>query len=349
MAQQFVSCLSKTAKAVPEDYIYPLGMRPPTDAPICKEIPVIDLSLAMGSDVHDRAKVAEQLLKAFEGCLGFQVINHGVSEKLMENAMEVCNEFFNLPTEDKEKTISEWTNSRSTGHYSGGEHPKENIHLWRDTLIHKCQPSENVIDSWPEKPVSYRKVIAEYTIETRKLSQTISELIAEGLGLEKQYFNGKFTKNQTLRANYYPKSPDPSLTTGFWAHYDPNTITILQQNVSGLQIFKDEKWFAVEPLSNAFYVTTGMELQIISNGRFKATLHQVATNAAVDRLSIGIFMSGTQTTVDPDKAFVSDENPPKYKDYTFEKYLKIRQSIATEQLSIVEATKSALDFFLVSD
>lgn len=93
-------------------------------------------------------------------------------------------------------------------------------------------------------------------------------------------------------------------------------------------------------------------LQIMSNGRFKAVTHQVATNADMDRLSIGIFMTSIlgQKDVKPENAFLSDETPPKYKAYSFEEYTKFFEMKITEvgsEISFAEASKFALDSFLI--
>lgn len=69
-----VSSWSKSAKTVPKDYILHQILRPEMDAPICREIPVIDISPAMGSKT-DRSKVAEQILEALDEYHCFQVFS----------------------------------------------------------------------------------------------------------------------------------------------------------------------------------------------------------------------------------------------------------------------------------
>lgn len=110
---------------------------------------------------------------------------------------------------------------------------------------------------------NFREVISEYSTETKKLITKISDMIGEGLGLEKGYFGGELSKVQMLLVNYYPACPDPNLALGMHSHCDPNLLTILlQDNVYGLQIFKDGKWIGVEPIPNAFVVIIGCQLQV---------------------------------------------------------------------------------------
>ncbi|XP_060177902.1 hyoscyamine 6-dioxygenase-like isoform X2 [Lycium barbarum] len=111
---------------------------------------------------------------------------------------------------------------------------------------------------------SFREVISAYSTETKKLITKISDVISEGLGLEKGYFGGELSQVQMLSVNYYPPCPDPDVALGMHSHCDPNLFTILHQaNVYGLQIFKDGKWSAVEPLPNAFVVLIACQLQVL--------------------------------------------------------------------------------------
>jgi len=88
-------------------------------------------------------------------------------------------------------------------------------------------------------------------------------LIGEGLGLEYGYFDNDLTGSILLSVNHYPPCPDPNLTLGITKHSDPNLITILlQDDVSGLQVFKDGEWIAVEALPHAFVINVGYQLQV---------------------------------------------------------------------------------------
>lgn len=90
----------------------------------------------------------------------------------------------------------------------------------------------------------------------------ILELLAEGLGLSSEFFNGRLSDSPMLLSNHYPPCPDPSLTLGISKHRDPSLITILLQDTEGLQVFKDGNWIGVEPLSTAFVVNVGYVLQV---------------------------------------------------------------------------------------
>lgn len=92
---------------------------------------------------------------------------------------------------------------------------------------------------------------------------TILDLIGEGLGLEKGYFEDEVSKIQLLSVNHHIPCPDPSLTLGMPEHCDPNLISMLHQGtVPGLQLFKDGEWLNLESIPTAFLVIPGLQLKV---------------------------------------------------------------------------------------
>lgn len=85
------------------------------------------------------------------------MINHGVPEKLIHDVLDVANEFFELPAEDKASLYSE-DPKQSCRLYTSIDYDREKVHYWRDNLRHPCHPLEEHIQSWPEKPAHYRYV-----------------------------------------------------------------------------------------------------------------------------------------------------------------------------------------------
>ncbi|KAI7990857.1 Hyoscyamine 6-dioxygenase [Camellia lanceoleosa] len=224
-----VSSWSKEAQAVPANYVFPPEIRPgDLAAPVCKGIPVIDLG-QIGD--HARAELLEKIIKASQDFGMFQVINHGVSEELMDDTMSLFKEFFDMPVEEKAAYYSE-DKSKSFRLYTSGQNYLKD------------------------------KVAGTYSAEVRKLSLRILDLICEGMGIEMGYFADELSKIQSLVINHYPPCPNPSLVLGVGGHCDPNLITILQQDVYGLQIFKGEQWVGVESLPHAFVINIANQLEV---------------------------------------------------------------------------------------
>ncbi|KAJ4726868.1 Hyoscyamine 6-dioxygenase [Melia azedarach] len=308
-------------QSLPENYIFPPEKRPGKfSVASCNTIPVVDLSKAVD---HNRFDIIQQILEAGKEFGFFQVINHGVPEKLIDDTKNVFLEFFEMPAEDKASFYSEDPSKINRLCTSSVNYHREETHYWRDNLRHLCHPSEECIQHWPTKPDRYREVVGAYTIEVKKLGSIILELISKGLGLDSGYFRGKLSEYISLSVNYYPPCPDPSLTLGIAKHCDPNIITILLQgDVSGLQVFKDEEWIAVEPLPNAFVINFGYALQIISNDKLKSADHRAVTNSKNVRMTAAFFINPTvDSIIEPARALTGAENPPIYEAFQYQEFL----------------------------
>nr|XP_043635258.1 hyoscyamine 6-dioxygenase-like [Erigeron canadensis] len=315
---RLVSSWSKGVHSIPKDYIVPPERRCGDFVAVCKDIPVIDLQ-------KQRPESVQQILKACQEFGVFQVVNHGLTDKMMADMRVLYDEFFNMPVEEKLDVYSDkpgecvlsTTTSTSTSHYA-----KEHVLSWRDTLIHPCLPLEKYASSWPNKPVRYRKEVGRYAAEMRKLGFKILNLIGEGLELDIDYFKD-VSQKQTMVINHYPLCPDPSLAMGADAHTDPNVITILQQDQYGLQVLKDGKWIGVEPISNAFVVNLGYQLQVISNGKLKSVEHRAVLNSTAARTSISTFFSpgsDLPIVIEPAKELVTLSSPQMFKSYQFSEF-----------------------------
>jgi len=317
-------------RSLPESYILPPEKRPgKLTVPLANNIPVIDLG------GHDQTDIIQQIFEASQEFGFFQVINHGVPSNLMDEAMSVFKEFHALSGEDKAIETSKDPNKSCFIYTSSANYATEKFHLWRDALIHHCNPLEKYIQFWPEKPPRYREVVGPYTAEVRKLGFRILEFISQGLGIS---LGGLFG-NQTLLVNHYPPCPDPSLTLGLGKHMDPVFINILlQSDVYGLQVFKDEEWIVVEPIPNAFVVNIGFPLQIISNGKLKGAEHRVVTNSNVARTTASYFLSpSNETLIEPAKSLVDASHPALYKSLPYKDFLIKYVAASTDSKALEEA------------
>ena len=102
----------------------------------------------------------------------------------------------------------------------------------------------------------------------------------------------------TLRFNCYPNQQKPveiskqdGAALGCETHVDSGVFTILYQDKKGglqVQNRKTKKWHSVPHNKNALIVNTGMALQFLTKGKFKATNHRVLWNKT-KRMSIPFF------------------------------------------------------------
>ncbi|KAK6239082.1 hypothetical protein QUC31_004551 [Theobroma cacao] len=142
-----------TDQSLPESYIFPPETRPgKLSIPSGDSIPVVDL----GEASINRSNTIQKVLKASQDFGFFQVVNHGVSQKVLNGTMSVVKEFFEMPTEDKTSLYSEDPKKVCRLYTSNANYGCEKFHFWRDVLKHPCHPLEECIKLWPDKPTSYR-------------------------------------------------------------------------------------------------------------------------------------------------------------------------------------------------
>lgn len=92
----------------------------------------------------------------------------------------------------------------------------------------------------------------------KEISGVILELLAISLGVDRLHYRRFYEDAQAMmRCNFYPAC-NGNLTLGTGPHCDPTSVTILNQDqVGGLEIFVDDKWFAVRPRPNTFVINIG--------------------------------------------------------------------------------------------
>jgi isopenicillin N synthase-like dioxygenase len=114
----------------------------------------------------------------------------------------------------------------------------------------------------------YREVSEEYGHEVVKLCELLMRVLSASLGLDEAHFQRALGGDQcgaTLRANYYPRCPQPDLTFGLSPHSDPGVLTILlaDEHVRGLQVRSSAgEWATVQPVRDAFIVNVGDQIQV---------------------------------------------------------------------------------------
>ena len=133
----------------------------------------------------------------------------------------------------------------------------------------------------------------------------------------------------TLRFNFYSKQIKPieisredGVALGCETHVDSGIFTILYQDKKGglqVQNRKTKKWHNVPFNKHALIVNTGLALQFLSKGRFKATNHRVLWNKT-KRMSIPFFLEPSYD-FKMDHSFLNVKTKNKDKSVVFEKFL----------------------------
>ncbi|KAH7847732.1 hypothetical protein Vadar_029655 [Vaccinium darrowii] len=282
--------------SIPSKYSYSLNPNESAGSEPDETIPTIDFSLLTSGDPHQRSKIIRDLDKACREWGFFMLVNHGVSKSLMKEVLDGCNQFFNLPMEEKMgyegKDI--WKPIRFG---TGVDVKVEEFFFWRDFLKVYVHPQFN----FPNKPEGFSEVAQEYSKRTREVIKELLKGVSESLGFEQSYIE----KAMNLES-------------------DHGLLTLLIENeIGGLQIQHNGKWFNVNPLPNSFLVNTGDHLEILSNGRYKSIKHRAVVNNKSTRITIPVPLGPSlDTVVSPAPELLEGESgcpaaylPMKHKDY----------------------------------
>lgn len=143
----------------------------------------------------------------------------------------------------------------------------------------------------------------------RKLTGRLVSLMGQDLGIKNPEQLGSLVSEQlqSVRITYYPPCNHANKVVGLSSHSDGTGLTVLLQanDVNGLQIKKEGKWFPVMAKPGAFIVNVGDMIEIMSNGRYKSIEHRVLVNSEKARLSIATFHSPSfDVTLRPDRKSV---------------------------------------------
>ncbi|CAI0381933.1 unnamed protein product [Linum tenue] len=298
-----VACVQELAKeplrklGIPPRYIRP-DQHPP-NATLPLQLPVIDLhklSTSHHDDEggHNSTAELDRLHNASKHWGFFQLINHGVSESLVDRVKAEVEGFFNLPMEEKQKY---WQRPGEIEGFGQAFVVSEEQKLdWGDIFFTTALPKHlRKPHLFPNLPLPLRETLEEYSAALKTLALTILNLMAKSLGMDQHDIGILFEQGwQTFRMNYYPPCPQPELVMGLNSHSDAVGLTILLQltaDTQGLQIKQDGHWVPVVPLPNAFIINIGDILEIVSNGIYKSIEHRATVNSDKERISLATFLS----------------------------------------------------------
>ncbi|MCL7030387.1 hypothetical protein MKW94_010067 [Papaver nudicaule] len=326
-------------------FIQPIEHRPEPNVIVeAVGIPLIDLSPLLHPNDSTEAQRNELATKVGNACREwgfFHVINHGVPFDLQHKVEVAVKKFFGLASEEKRKVQRDEVNP--LGYYDT-EYTK-NIRDWKEvfdfmvkdpTVIpasHELHDNElqELRNKWPDYPIELSEVCREYAIAVENLSIKLLELVALSLGLPEKRLNGYFNHNNTsfIRLKHYPPCPAPHLALGVGRHKDGGALTILaQDDVGGLEVKRKIQgdWVRVNPIQGSFVINVGDIIQVWTNDKYESPEHRVMVNSKKDRFSIPFSLNPAHDVmIKPLDEFVNTENPSKYKEYNWGKFLKTRR------------------------
>ncbi|XP_060180713.1 flavanone 3-dioxygenase 3-like [Lycium barbarum] len=272
--------------------------------------------------IPKEAVAVPPLLSASAGLL-VPVVNHGIPQSVMKDALDAASEFFDVPNEEKKILFS--TNVHAPVRYGTSmNQSKDKVYFWRDFLKHYSNPIASFIDMWPSNPTTYRIKMGNYAKAVQKLYQQLMKVVCDGLGLAPDYLDEEIAQGSQVAAiNCYPACPEPDLTHGLPPHTYFGLLSIILQNHEGLQIMdKNEKWHSVPLIKGALIVHLGDQMEVLSNGRYKSVVHRATVNTEKQRLSIASIHSlALNKKIGPAPELVDEKHVLSYRQGSFSDFL----------------------------
>ncbi|XP_050375449.1 gibberellin 3-beta-dioxygenase 1-like [Argentina anserina] len=289
-------------------------------------IPVIDL--------HD-PNAATLIRLASEQWGVFQVTNHGIPMNIVQEAELQARGLFELPRDQKLRAL------RSPESFSGyGRAPiSANFTklMWSEGFTMMGSPFEHAAQLWPDDysvQTHFCNVMEDYQKKMKGFCGKLLQLMLGSLGLDhedvkwlKRPKKSSRSNPQVLQLNSYPVCPDPTRAIGLAPHTDSSIFTVLNQcSISGLQVLEEGiGWVLVHPIPGALVVNVGDLMHILSNGRFKTTMHRAVVNEEHHRISIAYFYGPPyDVKISPPMKLIDQDHPLLYRPVTWKEYLGIK-------------------------
>ncbi len=276
-----------------------------------KFIPTINISkIDLESENSKNNIIFKQIQKACIEVGFFQIVGHGIEKNLIHKITKTAHIFFNSKAENKYKLApKKWNKSNNNiyrGYFPSDVNGKEGLDIG-DPLISNLFVKKNKRKKIEKLNLSKSlnrnsiAVINKYYGKIFDLSEMLFKIIIsvskKNPELSKVAFQRVKTLS-TLRFNFYPKQEKPvevskqdGVALGCETHVDSGIFTVLYQDKKGglqVQNRRTKRWYDVPFNKNALVVNTGLALEYLTNGKYKATNHRVLWNKS-KRLSIPFF------------------------------------------------------------
>uniref|UniRef100_A0A5B7BF90 Fe2OG dioxygenase domain-containing protein n=1 Tax=Davidia involucrata TaxID=16924 RepID=A0A5B7BF90_DAVIN len=281
-------------------------------------LPVIDLQYLN----HDK------LAEACKDWGMFRLVNHGIPMTLLNKLQDHAKELFSLTFESKQALFTNpiayfWgTPALTPSGVALQRGPQAQIINWVEGFnvllgqLPQLGAEDPVIDS-------FGLLLEEYGRHQSRLATTIFEAMAENLKLgPKQSMSYLSPSTGFIRVYRYPRCSEAHQAFGIDTHTDSSVLSILNQDeVGGLQVYKDDQWLNVKPISNTLVVNLGDMMQAMSNDEYKSVKHRVKVNKHEERISIGYFVFPAEDSV---------IEASKYKPFTYADFrAQVQQDLRT--------------------
>ena len=305
-------------------------------------IPTINISSLINNNFNTESakKTLLKIKKASIEVGFFQIVSHGISKKNIKDITSVGNNFFKSSNLNKMKLAPKKWNKKNKniyrGYFPNDVNGKEGLDIGdlKVTKSYAAKLKNQYIEYLDLKKSLNKKsikVLENYYDNIFNLSETLFKSIIKIYNLDIVKSKIAFRRQKTLstlRFNFYPNQTKPveiskqdGVALGCETHVDSGIFTVLYQDKKGglqVQNRNNKKWYDVPFNRNALIVNTGLALEFLSKGKFKATNHRVLWNKT-KRMSIPFFFEPSYD-FKMNKSFFTNKHNHK-KGLYFEKFL----------------------------
>lgn len=290
-----------------------------------EQVPIIDVEDLFQDCASGAAREAvDQIAEACRTWGFFQVVNHGISSVRIEQVWRQTHALFALPLGEKLEIVRSRENP--WGFYNNEltknrRDKKEVFDFTREGI----DPIYGQSNRWPAGHPEFKSTMMGYLEACAGLSLKLLEAFCLGLDLPADFMRNDFADKHTgfVRLNYYPvKDPmagmpvdhQPVADLGIHHHTDAGALTVLlQDEVSGLQVYREGFWYDIPTVPGAMVINTGDMMQVWSNDTYKAAIHRVLAMDSRERYSIPFFFNpAADCKVCPLPSVIGDERPALY-------------------------------------
>ncbi|CAL5079339.1 unnamed protein product [Urochloa decumbens] len=286
---------------------------------------------------------ASKLLSALQSWGAFAVSGHGIPGALLDGLLAAAREFFHRPPAEKLRHSNVVVSSSAAADIAGDANERfqfqpegygvdrvdtdEQVLDWCDRLYLQVSPPESRrLRFWPAHPPSLRRLLEDFTaVSGDRVAAPLLAAMGAALGFPEDVFSGRLGGEKAAtyaRFTYYPPCPRPELVNGVKPHTDNSVLTVLllDPDVGGLQLLSKrdggaggDEWVNVGGLGHDLLVIVGDEMEIMSNGVFRAPVHRVVTSVK-ERVSLVMFyLPEPERNLEPVEELVDEARPAMYR------------------------------------
>lgn len=237
----------------------------------------------------------------------FRLTDHRIPSTIENHMLQRAGSFFSLPREQK---VSYQRSEDNPWGYFDQELTKNRAD-WKEIFDLGHDQTHQQYQSktpWPSSPEDFQSAMLDWYDQCENLGLFLLERIILSLETENSVNDAAQVracfepKNSSfLRLNHYPvcDTPAPAIDDfpevghlGIHHHTDAGALTVLlQDNVSGLQVRKNDQWHTVAPEPGSLIINVGDLVQVWSNDLYQAPVHRVLANADDERFSAAFFLN----------------------------------------------------------